>query len=232
MDEIACAANWTPGQPPCTSRDAHLTTCGDAQCRGCQPRPAVHGYLCRGHYERWESTFAALDRLRGLLLTIGNGRAVQATSSASTTAGPRVPLSALRLDLDALDRAPRGDVETADGAVAELLWSRQVWAAHRRHPTEPKRERLHRVRCASCNQVAVVTDPPTIAGGDTILRCVACGWQSQDQDHAEAAAYTEALVRDPYRPKRRLRQEPAGLERLIGVAKLAAALSVFQDERR
>lgn len=227
MDDIACAANWTDNHPACTSRDIHLTTCTDEQCTGCQPRPAVHGYLCRNHYERWESTFAALDRLRGLLLTIGNGRAIQAASSASTTPGPRVPLSALRLDLDALDRQPRGDIETPDGAALELLWSRQVWAATRRHPTEPKRERLHRVRCASCAQVTVVLDPPTFAGGDNLLRCVSCGWATTDPDHTEAAAYTEALTRDPYRARRRTadrRTEPHGLEALAAVARLAAAL--------
>lgn len=227
MDQIPCAVNRTG--ITCTGRDQHLPTCdgADTGCSGCFPRAAEHGYLCRGHYERWERAFTALDRLRGLLLTIGNGRAIQATSSASTTAGPRVPLSALRLDLDALDRAPRGSVEDEDGVLLELQWVRTVEQTARRHPTEPKRERLHRVRCASCEQVSVVVDPPAIAGGDSTLRCVSCGWTTLDQDHAEAAAYTEALVRDPYRPRRRAttRVQPAGLEALAGIARLARALA-------
>ena len=48
-----------------------------------------------------------------------------------------------------------------------------------------------------------------------------------DQDHAEAAAFTEALERDPYRPRRRaiVRTQPAGLEQLAGIAALARALA-------
>lgn len=214
MDEIACAANWTDGQPPCTSHGVHLTTCPDQDaCRGCQPRPAVHGYLCRNHYERWERAFATIDRLRGLLLTIGNGRAVTADSSSSTHAGPRVPLSALRLDLDALDRQPRGDVETPDGASLELLWIRHVNAAAHRHPTEPKRQSLHRVRCADCGQQAVVLDPPPIPGGEQTLRCIKCGWWTRDGEHTEAAAMTEALERDPYA---RTRRDRSAVARLLG----------------
>lgn len=212
VDEIPCAVNRTG--TPCTRRDQHLTTCQhptDGTCTGCAPRPAVHGYLCRGHYERWERAFTTLDRLRGLLLTIGNGRAVQATSSASTTAGPRVPLSALRLDLDALDRAPRGNVEHPDGVLDEWGWVRAVEATARRHPTEPKPEKLHRVRCASCRQVAVVLEAPTTYLGDQILRCKRCGWTSADQDYAEAAAMTSALERNPYERRRHDRNAQARL---------------------
>lgn len=261
VDEIACAANVTPGQPACTRRDEHLLSCEhqrDGECPGCMPRPAVHGYLCRRHYEHWERSFTDLSRLRSLASELepsaprgasevvvkingedvrrrrwnmdsgGAARAVQATSSSSTTAGPRVPLSSLLLDLDALDRIWPGDVENPEGAVAALLWAREVHTAGRRHPTEPQRERLRRVRCASCNQAAVVIEPPEIAGGDSTLRCVSCGWQTRDQDHAEAAALTEALIRDPYQPRRRtttrVRPAPAGLERLAGIALLVNAL--------
>lgn len=227
MDVTLCAANRTPDEPACTARGVHFTTCTDTTCEGCSPRLADQGHLCARHYRQVERAWHDQGRLYALAATLGLDRAIAPTSSASTHAGPRVPLTALQLDLDVLDRMWAGDVNDPDGAVQTLIWRREVRAAMQRHPMEPRRERLHRVRCAHCEKATVVVDPPEIAGGDSVLRCVSCGWTTHDQEHAEAAAFTEALERDPYRPRRRrvaVRTQPVGLEALAGIARLAAAL--------
>lgn len=181
----------------------------------------MHGYLCRRHYEQLERATEALERLHAFAGL--NARAVAATSSASTTAGPRVPLSSLQLDLDALDRLDPGDATHDVGAVVALQWARQVHAAAMRHPLEPRRERLRRVRCGACRQVAVVADAPTWAGGHTTLTCRACGWETTDEEHAEAARYAEALVRDPYRRQGPARRSTGDVDR-AAIARLVDAL--------
>ncbi len=183
----------------------------------------MHGYLCRRHHERSERAWSTLGQLRQLLAGRVLRRARTTESSASTTAGPRIAFLTLQLDLDELERTWSGDVTTHDGAIAALLWERDVHVLARRHAIEPKREGLHRAQCASCAEMTIVTEPPTIAGGDSLFCCVKCGRQTANPDHVEAAAFTEALERDPYRPRRRTiaRVQPAGLDQRAGIAALA-----------
>ena len=193
VDDIPCAANHLA---PCLRRDDHLPTCpGD--CTGCTPRPAVRGYLCRRHYEQVERPWNAHARLAALADVLGiDARAIQPTWSASTIAGPRVPLSALQLDLDALARMDAGDVQTEESAGAAPLWGKAVFAAAARHPDQPRKERPHRLRCPTCRRQTAVVHPPEYAGGTQLIACQAedYSWFFTDPDFTEAVAHMELRV--------------------------------------
>ncbi len=227
VDQYACAANHTRGIRPCTIRDTHLVTCPGANCPGCAPKPAVHGYLCRHHYEQVED---ALHHHRQLvrLLMVGE-RAQSPVSSASTIPGPRIPLAALRLDLDAIHRLWDGDgheaaatwVISIPGAMQALRYARAVHTAQLRHPTEPRPVYAGRYRCPGCRELTVIIDPPAYVEADAIMRCIRCGWQQRDQDHIEAVRYLQALDKNPLE-KRGRRKKPVDKELVRDLARALA----------
>ncbi len=213
--------------PNCTRRGEHLDTCTLDTCTGCWLRTADHGYLCQRHYDRVDHALQAAHRLESALA--GVDRAVRAHSSSSTVAGPRLPLTAWQMDLDAIVRA-RGTtdpdlddwVRTPQGAKQALDFARLVYAAELRHPLEDRATEMRFVRCGGCLQRTVLLRPPDWYTGHRTLECTdpQCGWATTDDDHADAGAFIEQLVRDPYpRPKITIPDGPIDREQMRALAK-------------
>jgi hypothetical protein len=163
---IECVTNAMPKIRACTIRDEHLPTCHDDHCGGCWPRPATRGYLCDTCFDRVDAALATADRLRiGLH---GVDRAIQRDLAGARTLGPRVPLSTVALDLDAIaswQRHYRDDllhwVSTPAGATQAINFARTVHTASKAHPLEEKPHRLPRTRCPRCNRLTLAWKPPT-----------------------------------------------------------------------
>jgi hypothetical protein len=212
----------------CTRRGEHLETCPqNNDCTGCWPRTADHGHLCQRHYDRIDHALQTANRLETALA--GVERAIRAHSSSSTVAGPRLPLTAWQMDLDAIVRARRAVdpdldvwVSTLQGAREALDFARLVHLAERRHPLEDRATEMRFVRCGGCLQRTVVLRPPDWYTGYRTLECTdpECGWSTNDEDHAEAGAYVEALVRDPYpQPKVTIPDQPIDLAQMQALAR-------------
>lgn len=84
----------------CTIRDHHLTTCASDDCKGCLPRPAETGILCRGCWERFEAALSVAVDLITHMRSIEKGPAsIVPTRSAP---GSRVILPGSWMEADNL----------------------------------------------------------------------------------------------------------------------------------
>lgn len=68
---LLCITSMMPGRT-CVIRDHHLTTC-EGECKGCLPRPAETGHLCRGCWERFEAALAEAVELIVHLRSVEKG---------------------------------------------------------------------------------------------------------------------------------------------------------------
>jgi hypothetical protein len=196
-DTIECITNAIPKVRPCTIRDEHLPTCNDDTCGGCWPCPATRGYLCEDCWDRVDQALATADRLR-IHLT-GVDRAIQRDLHGTRTLGPRLPLSTVALDLDAIaswQQHYRDDllhwVSTQHGAEQAIRFARAVHTAAKAHPLEEKPHRLPRTRCPRCNRLTLAWQPPDHFLDLVHIRCLdtECAFEC-DQASFEAIADIE-----------------------------------------
>lgn len=194
----------------CGIPEEHLTTCNKSTCTGCWPREATHGFLCQNHYEQVDTAISTADRLRKELQ--GIERAIR-TESISAVAGPRVPLTAIRLDLEAIDRwqndvynerhqlVTRGYdgnldrwISNPDGARRAAEFAREVRAADRAHPTQERPHKLRRTRCPECRQLSFVWYPPDEVASPVRVEChnPACEKSVTRQTSIDTMAHIEA----------------------------------------
>lgn len=194
-DPIICITHTMPGRA-CTIRDTHTPDCNTDDCTGCRPREAHRGFLCVYCWERLEQTDA--DWGAFLRLTNGVARTVMPDTPARSLPGPRLPLTALELDLDAVARAVAGRhevldvwVASEDGARQAVRFTRQARHVMRKHPTKETTSRITRTRCPACKQATLVYEPPQWEGADAQVVCLQCG-NTMDHTRFEQLASIEA----------------------------------------
>jgi hypothetical protein len=203
---LTCVTNETPGIRSCTVRGEHLPTCdgyrGQRECTGCAPRPAEHGLLCWGCWERLMVTFSRWDEFTSLL--DGVERAVQ-RDNAGVRGGSshRIPLPDTWLSIDVCEGFLKSFdtdltvwVSTVVGARDAVWFTRSAEQAYRAHPIEEKSHRLKRQRCPKCSQQTLVWHPPQYFGDHVRVACSdeVCG-QEMDQRSFETLASIEGRVR-------------------------------------
>jgi ribosomal protein S27E len=196
---LPCITNVLPDVPSCTYRDEHLLTCtgytdSGKPCRGCEPRAATHGEVCDRCYDRVDHAIRAADHLRTALHGVDRAIAVE---GGTQIAGPRVPLTAILLAFDEIDRAHDGryDVDewvaTEEGAVQAVRFAKYVHAADRAHPTAERERKLHRLRCPDCGRNTATWQPPDWYGDDVHITCLSCGWTATNPDAIDIVTQIE-----------------------------------------
>jgi RNase P subunit RPR2 len=161
-------------------------------------RAATRGEVCETCYQRIDAAIGRADHLRTALA--GIDRAITAESS-NTIAGPRLPLTAIRLDLNEIASYQQGAtdptswVSTQTGAEAAVRFARAVHRADRAHPTVAGDQKLHRTRCPACRRLTAVVRPPDWYGDATAITCIACGWEAENPDALDIVAEIETRGR-------------------------------------
>lgn len=93
---LLCITNSIPGRA-CTIRGYHLTTCDGTrnghECRGCLPRPAETGILCRSCWERFEAALSTAVDLITHLRSVEKGPVSIDGVRTSTVVAPTFPAS-------------------------------------------------------------------------------------------------------------------------------------------
>lgn len=199
---LVCITNETKGVRGCRIRGQHGDSCpGDRygrDCEGCVPRPAEHGLLCWGCWERVQHAWARWHEFTAL--TAGIERAVQRDNTGSTgQPSSTIPLTLLWLAIDECERYLKSLsgtlddwVARVDGAKDAILFAVSADIAYRSHPIEEKPHRLKRQRCPKCSQQTLVWHPPQYFGDHVRVACsdAACG-QEMDQRSFETLAMIE-----------------------------------------
>lgn len=178
----ACITNVLPDFHGCTDSDGF-------------ERQATRGEVCERCYSRIDAALQRADQLRTTLNGIDHAISTEATSNIP---GPRLPLTALRLDLDELDRYQDGNndpnawVATEAGAAQAVRFARTVHRVDRAHPTSPTTTKLQRLRCPNCHRLAAVVTPPDWYGDHTAITCIACDWTATNPDALDIVTGIEA----------------------------------------
>lgn len=203
---MICIRNDMVGFAPCATRGEHLASCAGGDCRGCRPREAKFGMLCAGCYARIEK--ALTEHWTFTRMLEGVEVAVTSSGGGGGHAGPRVPLSALRLDRDELwsmvERLP-GEADecsrTVAGAEAALLFARRMEQVARTHPWEEKSAPVQITRCPRCAKRSLRWEPPAGPLSPVTVVCAdpRCGY-SMGQDRFEVLADMEDRLTRGRRP--------------------------------
>jgi hypothetical protein len=178
---------------PCYTA-GHLADCDWAECEGCRPAEAAHGFVCEPCYRRiaeadtrWDEFLTMLggeDRAQSPDLNGGHGHA-----------GPRIPIPALQVDIDEVNNL-RGAatvdmlVSTELGAADAVRFAHKVTIYTMKHPTQEWAKNLPLSRCEKCRQRSLVYQPPAAPGSKAVIRCLRCS-HSMDEDTFERYAAIE-----------------------------------------
>lgn len=171
-----------PGVRPCTIRREHRVTCGNEECTGCLPRPAVRGYLCERHYDDVEHAYARWDDYERLIRHAGDSAVSRDGGGRSSGPTGYVPIPALALSLDECNRFiasflnlpnPRIHlwVSTASGARDAIQFARAAERAYRDHEVRERPHKIPTVRCPHCGQKTLVWLPPVFFRSEVTVTC-------------------------------------------------------------
>lgn len=193
MSVLCITAERLPGVRPCTILGLHRVACLDHEgnredlrpgtCRGCLPRTAEVGYLCRGCYERVSDAVFRWAQFRRMVIeTEGLAVSPESGRKGSTPDGfTNLPLTFLALDeCDRLIRSQQGQtldvwVHTEDGARDAIMFTHAAQRAYRSVEVEKRELRLERVRCPHCGLLSLTANPTREHGGATVVECQHCG---------------------------------------------------------
>lgn len=195
---LTCITNVLDDVPSCTIRGEHLLTCtghraSGKECKGCEPRTATHGDVCDRCYTRIDHAIQTAVHLHTALAGVEHA----VVAEGGGIAVGYVPLNAIRLALDEIDRARDGHedptewVSTEEGAIQAVRFAKYVHAAERAHPTLEATRKLHRLRCPDCNSLTAIWQPPEWAGDDIDITCIRCGWTATHPNAPEIVASIE-----------------------------------------
>lgn len=178
---------------------AHYAACDNDLCRGCVPREAEHGHLCRACYARVKDALGRVERMIVHLRSIE--KAAQAvgervdTSSANrlvlpetwqagdglmdALGAPTIPSTAtiddtFRLARDAVYEWADVDaiIESREGAKRAVVMVKRLQTAVKRWPdAEADWRRIPLMLCPSCGQATLHRQGPLEAGDDLMVRC-------------------------------------------------------------
>lgn len=169
-------------------------------CTGCEPKPAIRGYVCGSCYGRISNAMKAvpewLEMTEGILTT------ARAENGGGSALG-FVPFTALELDRnevwEMLGGATEEDVDrwvsTARGALHAVRTASVIRSAMTRHPVRVEQENLDRNRCPSCDKLTLVRIPPRIPFTPDIIKCrdQECGYKA-DAEENDILAMSEAQL--------------------------------------
>lgn len=210
-----CITNEVPDLRPCTVPNEHHEACNGwdyrwseeareetatgKPCPGCFPIRAEKGHVCGRCYDKIISAEATYGAWRPMMR--GITRAITPEPTASHAIG-YVPLSALALDEDAIQRARQSFpgrldmwISTPEGAADAVRFANATRTAVKNHPTRESPRRLTRTVCPACRRPTLLWHPPEAAGADIRVSCAdpACGHVLPDQS-IEDVAYIEKSV--------------------------------------
>lgn len=123
---LLCITNDIPGRS-CTIRGHHLSTCDGTtkngqDCKGCLPRPAETGILCRGCWERFEAALSKATDLITHLRSVEKGPTSVDGVRTSTVVAPTFPASWQAADRLWVALAKIAIVHAIDTHGKEPLW--------------------------------------------------------------------------------------------------------------
>ena len=176
------------GVRPCTMSGEHRVTCPDHEgwaerpgaCRGCLPRLAEVGHLCRSCYERVVASVAAWPAFREKLEAT-EGRAVATEGGGSALGFANLSLVFLAVDECERHRASlRGTtvdvwVQDPDGAAGAVQFANAAARAWDALPVEHHEREVRRHRCHECGFLATWGNNTRQERGATVVTCRNCG---------------------------------------------------------
>jgi len=186
-----CITDTMRDQMPCLRRGEHLPGCDGIEyewserddrwldtnraCTGCEPRPAVHGLLCGGHWARVDAACKAWPALSDVLHQFD--RLVQQEGGTSGHESS-VPISATKLAIDEVEshrRSFTGNVDvwvaTDRGAAESIRFADAVNRALRTFPTEEAAHRVQVLRCPDCELRTLMWMPPVMSTDNVRIVC-------------------------------------------------------------
>jgi hypothetical protein len=216
-EPIACIANELPDVPPCTVLDTHWAdqVPEDDQearerhlrdCRGCIPKRADVGFVCRSHFARIDIAAAAAKRFFATL--DGVDHAIRSEAASRGKPGSQLPIPPVPLDIIVIRRHFASFTGTTErwvaskaGAADAVRFARAFRSAERNHPVAETSHEIRTTRCPRCGHRTLLWNPPTYFMGLVTVTCtyedrdhVPCGFQS-DQTSYERLADLEANPR-------------------------------------
>lgn len=191
MSDLVCITNNMPDVRPCTVKDEHVADCDGNEyrwvdhygqwlstgfmCRGCRPRPAVHGLLCGGCSARVTHASKAWPDLSQVLWQFD--RLVQQDGGSSGHESS-VPISATKLAIDEVTSHMKhftGNVDvwvaTEAGAAEAVRFAAAVNRALRTFPTEEPAHMVQVLRCPECGLRSLLWHPPATAVESVRIEC-------------------------------------------------------------
>ena len=126
---LLCITQSMPGRP-CMIRGHHLSACSSDDCRGCLPRPAETGILCRSCWERFEAALGKAVDLVTHLRSIERGPVSADGVRTSTVITPTFPPSWQAADRLWVALARVAIAHAKDTRSEEPEWSQltSIWA--------------------------------------------------------------------------------------------------------
>lgn len=189
---MICVTNDMPDIRSCTYLDSHLDSCDGfeyawvekrrrseatgKQCRGCEPKKAYQGFVCRGCFMGITAAVSGATSLITALGAIDRAKMSDTEGRSSSSLG-YVPLPATRLAIDELGRYPYSSgtpelwVSNSFGAEQAVNFAKAYTAAVRSFPLKEEPHPLKRARCPKCEALSLVWHPPQFIGMDAIVRC-------------------------------------------------------------
>lgn len=192
---MICVTNTNlPGIRRCTIQGQHRVTCPDHEgwredlrpgtCRGCLPREAETGHLCRSCYERVVAAVAAWPAFREKL-DAAEGRVMSAEGGGSSALG-FANLSLVFLALDECERhreSLHGTtvdvwVQTPEGAADAIMFSHAAERAWNALPVEMVEDRKPTPqRCPACGWLPTWGNDTRKERGADVVTCRNCGFE-------------------------------------------------------
>lgn len=192
---LNCITNDISGLRSCTVFGEHVDDCERPNCTGCVPRSAKVGILCMGCW--LDLGEAVSDWAAAAPLLTGIKRAIT-PEPGSAHAGPRLPLTPLEQDLDAVLRLHQAItwpltawVATEEGAANAVRLARQIRYTLDHHPVREQPHAIARTRCPECSLLTLVYHPASHAGDIPTVVCSNCGNTLEHRAY-EALALIEA----------------------------------------
>lgn len=195
MTRLRCITNGEPELRSCEIPGSHEASCNGweyrwsnkdqddmptgRECTGCEPRPAVHGLVCAGCYGRIREAVGELPAFARA--TAGIERVITPEGGGQSSALGFVPLTALGMDFDAIDRFMLSYwrcgsnidvwVSSYEGAHDAVRAAQAIKGAIFRHPVKVTQEHIDKTPCFDCHMLSLVRIPPATHKADEKIVC-------------------------------------------------------------
>lgn len=223
MTRLRCITNGEPELRSCEIPGSHEASCNGweyrwsnkdqddmptgRECTGCEPRPAVHGLVCAGCYGRIREAVGELPAFARA--TAGIERVITPEGGGQSSALGFVPLTALGMDFDAIDRFMLSYwrcgsnidvwVSSYEGAHDAIRAAQSIKGAIFRHPVKVTQENLDKTQCPRCQMTALVRVAPSAYEAPEFVKCrnPACSYEATGDDLATIISHETGVEVKP-----------------------------------